>query len=259
MKFLIISFTVILCALSFDTNAQLAIINDPDGFVNVRDGKGTNAKVVGKLYNGQIFLFDSENKKDEWIWVSFDKKNFSDFSSKTAKINFNDIENGTNSFIHRSRLLSIDDLPHLQLNQKNSLLTEMGLVIKNDTIKLSIKTKSFLIKNHKIHRTKEGCIDCTTAYVDKIDGKKPIGVDGGLPTVEISSIQLNIHNTNIDIPNDSFNDLYQPRLGSLNIYFDKKGNTYLYMPGNSDGAGAYDVVWVIKDGLLITRYFDSID
>ena len=69
---------------------------------------------------------------------------------------------------------------------------------------------------------------------------------------------ISINRENIAMPRDSYRDIYEPNLTNLEIYWDKKGNIYLYMPDNSDGAGGYDVVWIITNGELVKRYVDSI-
>ena len=237
-----------------NTKAQFAIIKDPDGFVNVRENKSLNSKVIGKLHDKEVFLFDGETQGTEWVNVFFDSKNLTNYTSAQAAR-----KNGyLQGFIYRNRLMPIQDLPYLKFTKGERKLTKNSYIIKNDSISLSIKTRSFNIKTHKILKTNDGCTNCTKLFVDKIDGKKPFGVDGDLPGIEISNITLLINKTTVQIPLDSFNDLYQPAIGNINIFYDKKGNIYLYMPGNSDGAGGYDVVWVINNFKLVYRYVDGI-
>lgn len=59
-----------------------AIVNDPDGFVNLRDGKGTQYDVVKKIENGtKVMVIDTSN---DWRNV--------------------ETEEGLRGFIHKSRL-----------------------------------------------------------------------------------------------------------------------------------------------------------
>ncbi|MDP9047487.1 MAG: hypothetical protein M3N14_05070 [Bacteroidota bacterium] len=248
-------FVFALILLTTVAKAQLAVINDPDGFVNVRDGKSSNSKIVGKLYNNEAFLFDGESENDQWINVFFEGKNLLNYNSSA-----NNAERVyVTGYIHKSRLISIESLPHIKLNKSNHLPTLNSSTVKNDSISLSIKTGAFKIKAHKITRSNGGCLNCAKLFVDKIDGKKPWGVDGDLPKIEITEMRLTINNSIVEIPVSSINDLYQPTIKNLNIYFGKKGTLYIYMPGNSDGAGGYDVVWIINNGKLLCRYIDSID
>jgi hypothetical protein len=236
---------------AFSSKAQLAIINDAGGYVNVRKEKASGAEIVGKLYNNQVFLFYPD--KDEWIEVSFNSNSFQDY--RTGSAGLKKFPHYLNGFINRGQLMPIESLPHKKLNRQIRKLTANKAVIKVDSIVLEIKTRVFNSKLHKIHRSKGDCTNCAIT-VDKIDGKTPAGVDGEMPTVEISGIKLTINNAIVNIPAACFADIYQPQIKNLNIYADKSGNLYLYMPGNSDGAGAYDIVWVISNGKLVYRYVD---
>ena len=135
MKFFFLTFLLFQIIV---VKAQLAIIDDPDGFVNVREGKGSNTKIVGKLTNDQSFLYDGENINDQWVMVFFNDEN---------EVNFNLSGNNKavhlQGFIHRSRLKPITSLPHSGLTKVNRLLTTNHLIIKNDSIFLSVTTRPF--------------------------------------------------------------------------------------------------------------------
>lgn len=64
------------------------VINDPDGYTNLRDGQGTNTPVVKKIVKGEKFAIKS--KKDEW-WLVV-------------------IADGTQGWIHKSRITITEDL-----------------------------------------------------------------------------------------------------------------------------------------------------
>jgi len=241
--------SIILMLFAFTAKSQLAIINDPDGFVNVRKERSPGAGIVDRLYTGQVFLFYTENDKDEWIDVDFDNNSLKFYN----QIYIKKYPKHISGFISRSRLMPLENLPHKKLTKFNRTLSASQAILKVDSTVLIIKTRQFNNKGHYIHHAKGSTI------VDKIDDKLPIGVDGGLPSVEISVFSLNINNKAITIPRTSFTDIYQPNIKNLNIYSDKKGNIYLYMPGNSDGAGAYDVVWIVNSSKLVCRYVYNID
>jgi hypothetical protein len=246
MKFLAICIIIIS---TISAKAQLAVIKDTNGFVNIRAGKGINTKIVGKLKTGQIVLFDGESN-EEWVNVFFGSDNESNFSSVSDLSSYH-----FQGYVHKSRLISIANMKYLRLR---NTLNKKSLIVQGDSLTLNIGVRPFSAKNHKIHRSKAGCTNCTSSYVDKIDGTKPWGVDGGLPTTEIYNIAFKVNNSEFVIPAKSYNDLYQPSLENAKIYVDKSGNYYLYIPNNSDGAGGYDVVWVFNNGKLIRRYVDSI-
>ena len=60
----------------------------------------------------------------------------------------------------------------------------------------------------------------------------------------------------IDIPKDAYKDLYEPSLRTLSIFSGADSTFYVRMD-NSDGAGAYTIIWVIKDNKYLGRYIDT--
>jgi len=46
---------------TYAQSAGLAIINDPDGYVNIRSGRITDSAVVSRLFNDQVFLCEFDN------------------------------------------------------------------------------------------------------------------------------------------------------------------------------------------------------
>lgn len=255
MKLLI---SCLLVFVSVSARAQLAIVNDPDGFVNVRTDKSIKSKIAGKLYDGQLFLFADEQPAKNWVYVAFDSKNEVE-SPDAAEPKLAKTAKYLSGYVYRKNATPLSLLPHVRLNKSNYRISKNRLSIKSDSIYLSVTTIPFNAKKHKILHSNDGCSNCNKLFVDKVDGKKPWGVDGDLPAVEISNIILIVNNNPVNIPMAAFSDIYQPRIKNLNLYFDKKGNIYLYMPGNSDGAGGYDVAWVINNGKFVGRYVDSID
>lgn len=100
--------------------------------------------------------------------------------------------------------------------------------------------------------------------ITHINGKRAMGVDGGIPKYEYSSIDINFIGQQISFPREAFEELYNP----ANCYYEKvelscstkvilehKLLNYLYIISrNSDGAGGYTVCWIIKDG----EYYDRV-
>lgn len=68
MKFLLILLNIF-CSLTLLAANKLAIINDPDGYTNVRSGRGTNFKVVDTLFAEDFFYFEPADKSG-WSKVS---------------------------------------------------------------------------------------------------------------------------------------------------------------------------------------------
>ena len=63
---------IILLFVFFITNklfSQYGIIEDKDGFVNVRDKKSTNGKIVDTFHNGKILYFIEQLFVNVFIYI----------------------------------------------------------------------------------------------------------------------------------------------------------------------------------------------
>ena len=124
--------------------------------------------------------------------------------------------------------------------------------------KLIFTSRIFVPAAHRIVRTK----DCVT-----IDGRKPIGTDCGVPTVEIASMRLFLDGKEIVIPRRLYSDCYQPprfgqsKEGSKNnnvaIRFSDDLNAVFVFMAASDGAGVYDAIWILRKDGRHSRFTNS--
>lgn len=224
-----------LLALGICSNAlaqAFAIINDADGFVNVRKEPNAKSKIRGKVYKGDIFHYDAESKAD-WIEIyRQDNKN-----------------NGLEGYIHKSKLLPLSKLRKITKVDINN----NKCVASNDSIRLEITSAKFIAKKHRLKY--ETCKDCSY-NLHYIDGKPFWGADGGVPRIQIQSVKLSQNGQMINIPQNTYTDLFEPNFETLRFYFGNRNTIYIQM-NNSDGAGGYSVIWVIKDGKYLKRYIDD--
>jgi hypothetical protein len=49
-----------------DFEGQPAVINDPDGYTNIRSGEGANYNILGVVYEGEVFYAIRNNNNDWW-------------------------------------------------------------------------------------------------------------------------------------------------------------------------------------------------
>jgi hypothetical protein len=68
--------------------------------------------------------------------------------------------------------------------------------------------------------------------------------------MEYQSLKLSREKTDINLPT---NQLFNPNLKLTNMYHDKDTNSLYIIAKNSDGAGSYAVLWIIKDGKFLKR------
>lgn len=66
---------------------ESAWINDPDGYTNIREGRGTNTAIIGRVYEGQEFSVVFQSDSDWWHAM------YTDHNGEIVQ-----------GFIHRSRV-----------------------------------------------------------------------------------------------------------------------------------------------------------
>lgn len=226
---LILIFFLFIYSKLFSQEFSFGIINDDDGFVNVRKEKSTNSKIIDKLSNGEIVYFFYEKEYDKnWLTISYIKNN----KEITGEV-------------YIDRVTPISDFPNLKL--KNN--TDEFAQYQNDTITIDIKLEKFISKDHIItySRTYKNVID-------KVDGEEYFGCDGTMPKNQFKSITLNSNNLKLEIPKKHLKNLYQIDFSIFEIYVDNKNNSiYIYFLGG-DGAGGYASLITIKNNKKVSRF-----
>lgn len=196
---------------------QFAIISDKDGFVNVRSTAEIGNNISDKLENG--FVIYSFEPNGDWINVDYKKKG-----------------KESSGYIYKDRVKFITDFK--KIVQKSNL----GEIIKlgDENIKIEISGTNFIRKKHKLTFYKN------TDQLDKIDDLPIFGTDGNIPKKEYKSINIEINNEKIRLPNIALKNLYEPNLLFAGANYDEKNDILYIYSSNSDGAGSYEVIWVIE-------------
>jgi len=216
------------CFYSFAQAQDYAIINDKDGFVNVRKDANAKSEIIGKLYDKDIFSYDSESETNS-KWVRIYKQRGND--------------NSLDGYVYDDRIFPISKFRNLHTKKRGINICS----ITNDSITVTVQLSKFNPRNHKI--SFEG--DQT-----HVDGKIIWGTDDETPKVKVSCVKVVIKDKVIDIPYNAFDDLYEPNYRNFDVYLGKNNTIYIEM-NNSDGAGAYTIIWIIKDGKYVGRYIDN--
>jgi hypothetical protein len=221
---------IILLFISFCANAQLGIIKDPDGFCNVRAEPNTQSKIEDTLTNGRfIYHLQDDETKNNWLLVDYHKG-----------------KDQHSGYIHRSRVVFIKDL----IPFKNITANDTLLKAKLNEMQVTIKAGSFIKAGRKINDKNPAGENFAL-----IDGKTIWGTDGGIPRTEYKSIQFKSGAQTLNFPKSSYNDLFEVISVKRNttLRFDKTTGKVYIEAGNSDGAGSYEVVWVINKGKIEWR------
>ena len=225
MKKLFLTF-LFFCQFAF-VHAQeeaFAVINDKDGYVNVRKEKSTQSKVLKKLENNTLIFVLEYDKAQEGNWIYADNE----------------------GYIYNDRVKWIHNFPQIA----KGIAKGNTIVFEGKEIQVVLSTEKFDKSKHSFKYHKE-----YRDVIEKIDGKLFWGTDGNMPKREYKSIEVKIRGKQVFIPQSAYSDLYQPNLYTdLNfVYYDKDSDILYIVANNGDGAGAYMVCWQIEKGVYKGR------
>ncbi|MDV7697986.1 hypothetical protein N6B72_13755 [Chryseobacterium soli] len=215
--------STILALFSGFTFGQFAVIADKDGYTNVRENGKKDSKIISKLQNGQlIYCFEAPESN----WTSIDYK-----------------DTKLNGYIYKDRYVFITDFSKIPLLLKNQNSARFG----KGNIKISITQKPFDETKHRLTYISENILK-------SIDGKKYWGNDGGMPKTEYQSIEIKIDGKSIVLPASALQNLYEPNLDYSGVNYDAKTSSLYIQSSNGDGAGGYEVIWKIENGVYKERF-----
>jgi hypothetical protein len=215
------------------TKGQFATIKDPDGFTNVRTAANINAKIIGRLHDGDVFTYGEE--KNGWVNITY----FPADSSERVYLD---------GYIHKDRLLPLEKLHCLLENRRPA--TNHRLRVQNDSLTVELTTTAFREKDHTLQKDK--------GMIQKIDGKRPLGTDGEQPLAQLIRLRVTIKGDTIDIPATAWENLYDPTLETCTVFADNRsGFMYIHLLSNRSAAGGYEMVWIFKNNRYVKRYVDQ--
>lgn len=216
------------------TQAQqcfFGVIQDADGYVNVRDTSGT---IIGSLSDNHVF-FDWDAQKSHKEWHSIE------YGAEIGIIKTCPNGNAYTREIHKSRIRYLVDLPQLK---KQPQSTNKCLVYANDTLTVEIGFQDFNPQKHAIVQ------DSEAGFVRSIDGCSDlVGIDNHIPHKEYASITIKHPTGILKFPTAYITHLYEPNQNNVVVALGK-GNTLFISAQNSDGAGGYYAVWTVENYLV---------
>lgn len=216
-------FLFLLCFLN--SFGQFAIVNETDSFLNVRKEGLKNSEVIDKLKNGQL-IYCFENKGN---WTNIDY-------TKNGK--------ELNGYIYKDRFKFVSEFTPLIISNE----TETSVTLKKDSIEVTITQSKFDKKKHKFKYVKQ-----YSDQITLIDNKKYRGTDGEMPTTQFEKIEIKIGSKTIVLPENALDGLYQPGIYNAKVNYDKTTDILYIQTMNSDGAGAYFVIWKVVKGIYEDR------
>ena len=201
-----------------------AVINDKDGYVNVRKEKSVHSKVLKKLDNNTLIFVLEYDKAQEGNWIYADNE----------------------GYIYNDRVKWIHNFPQIA----KGIAKGNTIVFEGKEIQVVLSTEKFDKSKHSFKYHKE-----YRDVIEKIDGKLFWGTDGNMPKREYKSIEVKIRGKQVPIPKSVYNDLYESSLyiEFNSVHYDKDNDILYIVANNGDGAGSYMVCWQIEKGVYKGR------
>lgn len=223
MKFFILLFLLI-SDIVFAQEEAFAVINDKDGYVNVRKGKSAQSKVLKRLNNKTIVFVYNYDKATDGNWIYTDEE----------------------GYIYNDRVKWIHKFPQIAKG-----------IAKGNTIVFEGKEIQVVLTSGKFDKSKHSFeyFNDSPTGIEEIDDELPYGTDGKMPTTEYRSIEVNIHGKRVSLPKDAYSDLYEPTFltDHNSVYYDKESDILYIVANNNYAERPYKVCWQIEKGVYKGR------
>ena len=225
MRKLVVPF-LLFCQFAF-VQAQeeaFAVINDKDGYVNVREGKRAQSEVLKKLNNKTIVFVYNYDKATDGNWIYTDEEGY--------------IYNDRVKWIHKFPIIA------------KGIAKGNTIVFEGKEIQVVLTSGKFDKSKHSFEYFKD-----SSTGIEVIDDALLYGTDGKMPTTEYRSIVINIHGKQVSLPKDAYSDLYQPTFltDHNSVYYDKESDILYIVANNNYADRPYKVCWQIERGVYKGR------
>ena len=223
MKFFILLFLLI-SDIVFAQEEAFAVINDKDGYVNVRKGKSAQSKVLKRLNNKTIVFVYNYDKATDGNWIYTDEEGY--------------IYNDRVKWIHKFSIIA------------KGIAKGNTIVFEGKEIQVVLTSGKFDKSKHSFEYFKD-----SPTGIEVIDDELPYGTDGKMPTTEYRSIEVNIHGKRVSLPKDAYSDLYEPTFltDHNSVYYDKESDILYIVANNNYAERPYKVCWQIEKGVYKGR------
>ncbi|NOU47276.1 MAG: hypothetical protein HOO86_09460 [Bacteroidales bacterium] len=162
-----------------------------------------------------------------------------------------------------SLMTESDSFPKTKVNDITIVsCTDSSATFSKDNLKINLRSVKFDTAGHKL------TYDPKQPFLIMIDDKYFWGTDGGVPKERIESVTLQNGKHRITLPDSAISGIYEPNFCDNDKETKKvshiscktfqsvdKKRIYIYMQ-NSDGAGGYELTWIIQDNKYYGRIID---
>jgi hypothetical protein len=223
---------------------QLAIINDLQGYSDVKEKNDPNSKTIWRLFDNDVFRCYKEWTNTTSSHIYFFLINDSLKSDSYFKLHNSNIEN--KEITEQSGFLNckIQYLYDLEVNLSKDIMEDslhafnniIDLVIRQEKI---IKSSQQTPKNSNIKKLTKDNVTLTDLVPD-------------YPHFKIKNISLHFNKLNVPIPDSSYSGLYDPNLKSVTICI--KENLLFLVMSLGDGFYTTEAVWVFKENKFLQKF-----
>lgn len=223
MKFFVV-LLLLISDIVFAQEEAFAVINDKDGYVNVRKGKSAQSKVLKRLNNKTIVFAYNYDKATDGNWIYTDEEGY--------------IYNDRVKWIHKFPIIA------------KGIAKGNTIVFEGKEIQVVLTSGKFDKSKHSFEYFKD-----SPTGIEVIDDELPYGTDGKMPTTEYRSIEVNIHGKRVSLPKDAYSDLYEPTFltDHNSVYYDKENDILYIVANNNYAERPYKVCWQIEKGVYKGR------
>ena len=244
-----------------DKNTLIGTIIDPDGYTNLREKPHAKSIVLSRINKERFFLYNPSNSSNWFLVEKLD---------------------GTIGYVHKSRIKEVLDdnliihkyatdkeeidqtITHIDSLQryldgfpfgfeiigkdfKQEYKDSLSITLSDNTAKVTLKMIKFIPSQHRISYDKN-----SPEFITAIDGDEVNGTDGDMPLYETESITIADNENIFDIPKKHLKNLFEPNLEYM-IVSRIRENQLAIQLFNGDAAGAYSVLFIIKNGQIRKR------
>lgn len=236
MKRILLVASLFIPSFSFAQSNHFGLIQDKDGYVNVRDQASTKSKVVDKLNNGEVVSFVGDYAENQFSYVLY-------------------LKDGS-GYIHDSRINKFKDFQKWKL--QSSDMKSAGYSLGQNKVHVMTHKAQFNPSDFKKSVPKGQTELVYTHYKNK-----PFyGTDGVLPTgrLQFSSMDILYQGKNIHIPSQDLENYFISETplskGSLQDFADaeiysKGQDLYIINPLAGGGAAQYVLMIHIQNGKVV--------
>jgi hypothetical protein len=111
---ILLFFLTLIC---WSQDKKIGVINDPDGYTNLRAGKGVSFKIIDKILENEIF-YNEDDSNENWLPVTI---------TRCACDESDDYSNEIEGYVHRSRILELNKLEVAQMKARLNIIFNQEL------------------------------------------------------------------------------------------------------------------------------------